>query len=180
MQKKPWTVTLVQSGLKSQTGGRIKKIKPFLNKDENFLMTYADGLSNIDINLLQSFHKSHGKLATVSAVRPTARFGTLKIEENNVKEFREKPVTEGGWINGGYFVLSEKVLDYISDDSSVWEQDPMKSLVEDEQLEAFKHYGFWQPMDTLREKNILNTLWDSGSAPWIPPKEDVIPIHVAR
>ena len=146
------------------TGGRVKRIKPHLN-NETFLLTYGDGVSNINLDHLISFHKSHGKLVTITAVRPPARFGELEIEDNDVISFKEKPQLQDGWINGGFFVLSPKVLELIKSDDDIWEREPLESLAKSNNLMAYKHEGFWQPMDTLRDKNYLENLWASG-APW--------------
>jgi glucose-1-phosphate cytidylyltransferase len=161
----PWRVTLVDTGQETMTGGRIRRVREYLD-DEDFCMTYGDAVSTVDIGTLLAFHRSHGRLATVTAVRPPARFGALEIGDGRVSGFREKPLGDGQWINGGFFVLSPRTLDYISGDASVWERDPMERLAADGQLMAFEHGGFWQPMDTLREKRLLEELWDKGAAPW--------------
>lgn len=160
-----WNVTLVDTGLKTQTGGRIKRLKPWVG-NETFMLTYGDGLGNIDLKALVAFHKSHGKLATITAVRPPSRFGSVVLEVHRVFEFQEKPQTEAGWINGGFFVLEPAVFNYISGDSVPWEAEPLAKLASDGQLLAYQHDSFWQPMDTLREKHLLQGLWDSGNAPW--------------
>lgn len=162
----PWKVHLVDTGLKTQTGGRVKRLATWIGNDDTFFLTYGDGLGNVDLRALLAFHKHHGKLATVTAVRPPARFGGLALDGDKVTRFDEKPQTGEGWINGGFFVLNRRVLDYISDDDTLWEQDPLERLADEGQLLAFRHEGFWQPMDTLREKHILETLWASGEAPW--------------
>ncbi len=162
----PWTVHLVDTGLTTQTGGRIKRLRAWLGDDTRFFLTYGDGLGNVDLNALMAFHKAHGRLATVTAVRPPARFGGLALDGDRVKRFAEKPQAGEGWINGGFFVLDRKVLDYIAGDDTLWELDPLEKLASDGQLMAFKHEGFWQPMDTLREKQMLESLWASGRAPW--------------
>ena len=161
----PWRVTLVDTGNETMTGGRIKRIRKFVG-NEDFCMTYGDGVGNIDIPALIRFHKAQGKFATVTATRPPGRFGAVKLDGDLVDSFEEKPTGDGGYINGGFFVLSPKIFDYIAGDSTVWEQEPMRKLAEDRQLVAFKHDGFWQPMDTLRDKNHLENLWDKGAAPW--------------
>ena len=162
-----WTVTLVDTGLDSMTGGRLKRVNDYIKDDDVFCFTYGDGLADIDITNLINFHKSHGKLATLTVVRPPARYGSLTISESGmVESFQEKLIGEGGWINGGYFVMSPKVLDRIEGDFIKWELEPLSSLVEDKQLVAYKHDSFWQPMDTLREKKQMNELWNSGKAPW--------------
>jgi len=163
----PWKVTLVDTGLDSMTGGRLKRIKDYVKSEKEFCFTYGDGVADINITDLIEFHRFHGKLATLTSVRPPARYGALKISDNGiVGDFQEKSIGNSGWINGGYFVLSPKVLDRIEGDSTKWELEPLVSLVNDKQLVAFKHEGFWQPMDTLREKNQLNELWNIGEAPW--------------
>ena len=162
----PWRVTLVNTGLKTMTGGRIKQIREYVG-NETFLLTYGDGVSDIDIANLVEFHKNHGKLATISAAQPGGRFGALDIEENGrVLRFKEKPAGDGGWINAGFFVLESEVFDRIAGDDTVFEQEPLDSLAKDGQLVAYKHHGFWQPMDTLRDKNMLEALWQSGTPPW--------------
>tara|TARA_A100001388_G_C28766582_1_gene501074 strand:- start:1363 stop:2139 length:777 start_codon:yes stop_codon:yes gene_type:complete len=162
-----WRVKVVNTGEHTMTGGRLKRISNFVKDDDYFLMTYGDGLADVNILDLIEFHKSHGKLATVTAVQPEGRFGMLEINnDQNVTNFHEKPAGDGGYINGGFFVLSPKTLDYIVGDNSIWEQDPMKKLALDGQLKAFKHTGFWRPMDTLRDKNLLIDLWNENIAPW--------------
>jgi glucose-1-phosphate cytidylyltransferase len=163
----PWLVTLVDTGENTQTGGRLKRIYSYLNKEENFCFTYGDGLSNVNIQSLVTFHNSHGRLATVTAVKPPGRYGALNISgKNQVKSFIEKPRGDGGSINGGFFVLSPKVIEYIDGDNTPWEQEPLEKLAAEEQLHAYFHDDFWQPMDTLREKNMLEALWLKGEAPW--------------
>ena len=163
----PWRVTLVDTGELTQTGGRLKRISDYLtNDDKEFCMTYGDGLSSIDINNLIKFHKAHGKLATMTAIQPPARFGALNIEGTSINSFLEKPQGESGWVNGGFFVLNKKVLDLIDSDNTIWEQSPLQTLAKDGQLQSYFHKGFWQPMDTLRDKNHLEELWSSGNAPW--------------
>jgi glucose-1-phosphate cytidylyltransferase len=162
----PWSVTLVDTGEFTQTGGRMKKIGKYLGEND-FCMTYGDGVCNINISELIEFHKKNGKLATVTAVQPQGRFGALGIDNNNsVKSFVEKPSGDGMFINGGFFVISPKVLDLIDNDNTVWEKKPMEQLVKNNQLSAYKHKGFWQPMDTLRDKQHLEDLWSKGEAPW--------------
>ena len=160
-----WTVSLVDTGLKTGTGGRIKRLRPWLGEG-TFMLTYGDGVGNIDLKALLAFHRSHGKLATVTAVRPPSRFGSVEFDKNRVVEFREKPQTEVGWINGGFFVLEPGIFDYITGDGVAWESDPLSRIANDGQLMAYRHEAFWQPMDTLREKHLLQALWDSGNAPW--------------
>ena len=163
----PWKVTLVDTGENTMTGGRLGRVAPFLNDEESFCLTYGDGLSSVNIGELIEFHKNHGLLATLTATYPPGRFGALNIEDDSkITTFTEKPKGDGGMINGGFFVLSKKVLDLIGGDDEVWEQAPLKALAKDGQLKAFKHDGFWQPMDTLRDKLYLEHLWDSGDAPW--------------
>jgi glucose-1-phosphate cytidylyltransferase len=160
-----WRVHLIDTGVQSQTGGRLRRLRGILG-DETFMATYGDGLSNVDLRALVDFHRSHGKLATVTAVRPPSRFGGLAFEGDRVVEFLEKPQVGEGWINGGFFVLEPGVMDYIDGDDTVWERGPLERLAADGQLMAFRHDGFFQPMDTLREKSLLQELWDSGRAPW--------------
>jgi glucose-1-phosphate cytidylyltransferase len=163
----PWRVTLIDTGENTQTGGRLKRIKPYIEDQESFCFTYGDGLSDVNIGELVDFHKSHGKLATVTAVQPPGRYGALNISDKSlVTSFSEKPRGDGGSINGGFFVISPKAIDYIEGDSTPWEQKPLEKLANESQLHAYFHYGFWQPMDTLREKNMLEELWQQGSAPW--------------
>lgn len=161
-----WNITLVETGKDSMTGGRVKRVKDYLDPNEDFFMTYGDGVANIDINALYDFHKAQKRLATVTAVVPPGRFGALEISDNRVDRFLEKPRGDGMRINGGYFVLSPKVLDYIEGDHTTWEREPMERLAGEGQLSAYNHNGFWQPMDTLREKNELENLWNSGKAEW--------------
>jgi glucose-1-phosphate cytidylyltransferase len=161
----PWRVTLVDTGEDTMTGGRIKRVAQYVG-EEDFCCTYGDGISDVNITALLEFHKQHGKLATVTATQPLGRFGALKLSGNNIVSFQEKPQGDGSWINGGFFVLSPKVLDYIKDDHTIWEREPMDRLAHEGQIAAFFHSGFWQPMDTLRDKNHLEELWASGKAPW--------------
>ena len=160
----PWKITLIDTGETTQTGGRLKRIADYV--DDDFCMTYGDGVGSIDISALVDFHRAHGKLATMTAVQPAGRFGAVEIEGTQIKSFLEKPKGDGGWVNGGFFVLSPKVLERISADDTIWEKAPLESLASDSQLEAFFHRGFWQPMDTLRDKQHLEELWATGSAPW--------------
>lgn len=171
-QSENWKITLVDTGADTMTGGRLKRVASYLD-GETFCMTYGDGLSDIDIAKEIAFHRAQGKLATVAAVQPPGRFGVLDIgEAGMVTAFREKPADEMGWINGGYFVLEPKALDYIGGDATSWEQEPLFALARDGQLSAFEHSGFWKPCDTLRDKREMEALWDSGKAPWHnwPPK----------
>lgn len=161
----PWKVTLVDTGANTMTGGRIKHVRNYIG-NEDFCLTYGDGVSNVNIPELIQFHKAHGKLATLTAVKPPGRFGALQLEKNQIMSFREKPEGDGAWINGGFFVLSHKVLEYIHDEQTVWEKQPLEALAAKMQLMAFFHEGFWQPMDTLRDKILLDELWESGKAPW--------------
>ncbi len=166
-ETEPWKVTLVDTGNLTETGGRIAKIKEYLDDDEAFCMTYGDGLSDINISKLIEYHKNHNYLATVTAAIPPGRFGALSIDDHSlVSEFMEKPKGDNAYINGGFFVLSKKVIDLIKNDQTFWEREPLENLAQSNQLIAFKHNGFWQPMDTLREKNYLEELWASGKAPW--------------
>ena len=161
----PWRVTLVDTGHETMTGGRLRRIRQYLG-DEDFCFTYGDGLSDIDITKLIGFHRSHGRLATLTAVQPPGRFGVLNMDDERVSSFLEKPQGDGTWINGGFFVLSPKVINYITDDKTIWEREPMERLAMEADLIAFKHNGFWQPMDTLRDKNRLEELWSTDKAPW--------------
>ena len=160
-----WSVTLVDTGNSTQTGGRLKRVKSFLG-EEDFCLTYGDGLGDVDINALLDFHNSHNKIVTVTAVHPPARFGALGLTGTKVDEFVEKPTSGSGWINGGFFVMSPQVLDLIVDDHSIFEREPMEQLSQQQQLHAFVHNDFWQPMDTLRDKNHLEELWATNKAPW--------------
>ena len=162
----PWRVTLVDTGEDTMTGGRLKRVAGYLKDEDAFCFTYGDGLADIDVRKLVGFHRAHGKLATVTAVRPPGRYGALEVDGANVRSFVEKPRGDGGWINGGFFVLHPKVIDYIAEDATSWEKEPLARLAADGELCAFEHRGFWQPMDTLREKNLLEKLWSTGSAPW--------------
>ncbi|MDP3878456.1 MAG: glucose-1-phosphate cytidylyltransferase [Methylobacter sp.] len=161
----PWRVTLVDTGDDTMTGGRIKRVADYV-KGEDFCCTYGDGIGDVNITQLIEFHKQQGKLATLTATQPPGRFGALNLNGNNVVSFQEKPQGDGGWVNGGFFVLSPKVLDYIDNDHTVWEREPMEQLARDGQMSAYFHAGFWQPMDTLRDKIHLETLWADGKAPW--------------
>ena len=161
----PWKVTIVNTGLNTMTGGRIKRIREYLD-DEPFLLTYGDGVSDVDIGKLTEFHRSHGKIATITAVHPTGRFGVLDISNNRIRSFNEKSESDTDWINGGFMILDPKVIDYIDGDDTVFEKGPMDRLCADGQLMAYRHPGFWQCMDTLRDKQKLEELWSSGDAPW--------------
>ncbi len=161
----PWKVTLVDTGANTMTGGRLKRVRSYLTPDEPFLMTYGDGVADVNVKALIDFHRAHGRQATLTAVEPAARFGALDLDGDTIRAFREKPAGSG-YVNGGFFVLHPKVLDRIDGDQTSWEQEPLSSLAADGELRAFRHEGFWQPMDTLRDKNLLDSLWDSGKAPW--------------
>jgi glucose-1-phosphate cytidylyltransferase len=162
----PWNVTLIDTGEHTMTGGRLKRVAEYLKDEEAFCFTYGDGVGNVNIKALIEFHKHHGKPATLTATYPPGRFGAINIQGNQVESFKEKPKGDGGMINGGFFVLSPSVIDRIDNDTTVWEQEPLIGLAEDGQLMAYQHEDFWQPMDTLRDKNRLQDLWDSGQAPW--------------
>lgn len=162
----PWRVTLVDTGMETQTGGRIKRVKKYLG-DETFMFTYGDGVGDVDIKALLDFHRTQGKLATVTAVRPLGRFGALSIKgDHQVRRFQEKTEGNNSWINGGFFVLEPKVIDYIEGDQTAFENEPVRKLAKEGELVAYRHNGFWQPMDTLREKKMLENLWKSGNPPW--------------
>ncbi|KTD24161.1 MULTISPECIES: glucose-1-phosphate cytidylyltransferase [Legionella] len=161
----PWLITLVETGEKTMTGGRIKRIANHVG-NEDFCLTYGDGVSDVNISQLLSFHQRQKRLATLTAIQPPGRFGSLMMDNERITGFKEKPQGDGGWINGGFFVLSPKVFDYIQDDDTIWEKDPLERLAAEGQLSAFQHDGFWHPMDTLRDKNYLEELWASGKAPW--------------
>lgn len=169
----PWRVTLVDTGADTQTGGRIRRVADYV-RDDTFMLTYGDGVADLDIGKLLEFHRAHGKLATITAVQPLGRFGSLQIDEDleggqsapAVRAFQEKPVGDGAWVNGGFFVLEPAVLDRIEGDDMPFERTPLESLAADDELRAYRHRGFWQPMDALRDLRVLQTLWDSGDAPW--------------
>jgi glucose-1-phosphate cytidylyltransferase len=161
----PWRITLVDTGEQTQTGGRLKRVSEFLD-NETFCFTYGDGLSDIDVQAELAFHRAQGTLATVCAVQPPGRFGALDLVGNRITRFSEKPLGDGSWINGGFFVLEPAVLSYIAGDDTIWEREPLESLAHDHQLSAYTHDGFWQPMDTLRDKIKLEELWQTGKAPW--------------
>jgi glucose-1-phosphate cytidylyltransferase len=166
-ETEPWTVTLIDTGENSMTGGRLRRVREYIG-DETFCMTYGDGVGDVDINALIAFHKKQKKLATLTAVKPPGRFGAFTLEGNQqlISTFKEKPQGDGAWINGGFFVLEPGVIDYIADDKMTWEREPMENLARDGQLVAYKHHGFWQPMDTLRDKMYLEELWQRGNPPW--------------
>ena len=162
----PWKVTLLDTGLNTQTGGRIKRVQRYIG-NETFMATYGDGVGDINIKELLEFHKKHGKYATVTAVQPSGRFGVLNIDDKNlVLNFEEKPKGDKAWINGGFFVLEPQIFEYIKGDDTMWEREPLENLAKDGQFVAYKHYGFWKPMDTLRDKRELEELWNSGKPPW--------------
>ena len=162
----PWRVTLVDTGAETMTGGRLKRVAPYLDPGEPFFLTYSDGVADLDVRALAEFHRRHGLEATVTAVSPPGRFGALEIEDGKVERFIEKPPGDNGLINGGFFVLQPSVVDRIAGDETIWEQEPLTGLAHDGQLMAFRHDGFWAPMDTLRDKNVLEAMWASGEAPW--------------
>jgi glucose-1-phosphate cytidylyltransferase len=162
----PWKVTLIDTGLNTMTGGRIKRVKDYVG-NEPFMLTYGDGVSDIDIPALLSFHRSHGKIATISAIQPGGRFGVLNIDKDQtITSFKEKAIEDGGWVNGGFMVLQPEVFDYIEGDDTIFERQPLEMIAESNNLAAYKHKGFWKCMDTLRDKNILDELWQEGKAPW--------------
>jgi glucose-1-phosphate cytidylyltransferase len=163
----PWSVTLVDTGDSTMTGGRLKRVRDYLAHDESFCFTYGDGVADVDVTALIAFHTRHGKLATITAIQPPGRFGQLHIDgDQRVSGFSEKPLGDGSWINGGYFVLSPRTIDYIDGDDTPWETQPLERLAGEGQLEAYLHRGFWQPMDTLRDKTYLEELWAAQNAPW--------------
>lgn len=161
-----WRVTLIDTGLHTATGGRIKRILPYVADDPEFCLTYGDGVANVDIDALVAFHRAHGRLATVTSTQPAGRFGSLVLDGERVSEFQEKPRGDGQWINAGFFVLSPEIGRYINGDATLWEREPLQRLAAEDQLRAYRHRGFWQPMDTLREKNQLEELWNAGHAAW--------------
>ena len=165
-RSEPWRVTLVDTGEETMTGGRLRAVRRYLDKDQPFCMTYGDGVSDVDVRSEIAFHQSRGRKATMTCVRPPARFGRIVMDDDRISRFEEKPQTEGGLINGGFFVLEPSVLDLITDEATTWEREPLESLAHQGQLSAWVHEGFWQPMDTLRDKEVLNRLWDAGKAPW--------------
>jgi len=162
----PWRITLIDTGLETNTGGRLKRAIPYIYNDEDFCFTYGDGVANVDIGALIDQHKREGRLATVTAAQQPGRFGALRYKGTNVTGFQEKPFGDGGWVNAGFFVLSPKVIDYIEDDNIIWEREPMEKLTQENKLGAYFHRGFWQPMDTMRDKRSLEHHWKSGKAPW--------------
>jgi len=162
----PWSVTLVDTGDNTMTGGRLRRVREYIKNEEAFCFTYGDGVGDIDIAETIRYHKSHGKAATLTATYPPGRFGALDVHGGQIKSFKEKPKGDGAMINGGFFVLTPEVFNYITDDRTVWEQEPLNNLAKDGQIMAYEHHGFWQPMDTLRDKNHLEELWESRQAPW--------------
>ena len=163
----PWTVTLVDTGENTMTGGRLKRVKDYIKNEQAFCFTYGDGLGDIDISALIKFHQKHGKQATITAARPPGRYGALKFGRKDIVDhFQEKPDGDGSWINGGFFVLNPSMIELIEDDKTIWEEEPLNNLAKNKQLYAYKHHGFWQPMDTLREKIMLNKMWNEKKAPW--------------
>lgn len=162
-----WSVSLVDTGANTLTGGRLLRLKSLLEADGTFMLTYGDGVSDVDLTAVLAFHRAHGKLATVTAVKPSARFGGMIIESGNVRKFKEKPQSGEGWINGGFFVFEAGIFDYLEDDSTVLEQSPLENLVRDDQLMAYEHQGYWQCMDTIRDRDALQEYCDSGTAPWL-------------
>jgi len=162
----PWKVTLVDTGPNTMTGGRLKQVSKYLHPEKDFFFTYGDGVADVDLNALLAVHKNEKRLATVTGVQPPGRFGALECDADKVLAFREKPKGDGAWINGGFFVLSPKVIDYIENDQTIWEQEPMHNLAANNEMSVYHHHGFWQPMDTLREKSLLETLWTNNEAPW--------------
>lgn len=162
-----WRVTLVDTGPNTMTGGRLKRVMPYLRDEEAFCFTYGDGVADVDVNALISFHKVNNRLVTLTATQPTGKFGALNLNgDSHVTSFAEKPKGDGSWVNGGFFVLSPKVEAYLNDDSTVWEREPMEELAKSQQVAAYRHAGFWQPMDTVHDKNILEQMWAAGTAPW--------------
>jgi len=161
-----WRITLVDTGADTMTGGRLKRVLPYLQNEDAFCFTYGDSVANVDIAQSIQFHKQHGKLVTLTATQPTGKFGSLHLDDTTVRRFAEKPKRDGAWVNGGFFVLSPAVGGYLENDSTVWERKPMEELSLDGEVEAYKHSGFWQPMDTVHDRNLLEQMWVTGSAPW--------------
>jgi glucose-1-phosphate cytidylyltransferase len=167
-----WRVSLIDTGEHTLTGGRLRRLRHHIKSDETFMLTYGDGVSDVDIQALLSFHRAHGRLATVTAVRPSARFGGMHVNDGQVLDFKEKPQSGEGLINGGFFVFEPGIFEYLSDDSTVLEQSPLECLARDGQLMAYEHSGYWQCMDTIRDRNALQELWETGKAPWFPYNRD--------
>ena len=165
-RSEPWRVTLVDTGVDTLTGGRLKRALPYVAGEDAFCFTYGDGVANVDIKALVDFHRQQKTLVTLTAVQPTGKYGALEFEENRIRSFAEKPRKSGSWVNGGFFVLSPKVGDYIQGDSTIWEREPLEKLSEERQVSAYRHEGFWQSMDTIHERSVLEELWQSGHAPW--------------
>jgi glucose-1-phosphate cytidylyltransferase len=162
----PWKVTLVDTGEQTMTGGRVRRIAPYVQGEKAFCLTYGDGVGDIDLTALLAFHQSHARDCTVTVAQPPGRFGAVSLDRERVMTFREKPAGDGGWINAGFFVCSPRIIDRIADDTVIWEREPMESLARDDHMRAWYHRGFWQPMDTLRDKQHLESLWAAGTAPW--------------
>ena len=162
----PWTVTLIDTGDNSMTGGRLGRVANYVKDEDAFCFTYGDGLSDVNITKLIAFHKEHGKDATLTSVYPPGRFGALDIQDNQIKKFTEKPKGDGAWVNGGFFVLNKKIFNYLSNQNCIWEKEPLEKIAKDKQLSAYKHSGFWHAMDTLRDKNFLEEIWSSKKVPW--------------
>lgn len=162
----PWRVTLIDTGENTMTGGRLLRVRQHLGDDDTFCFTYGDGVGDVDISQSLHFHRAHGKLATLTAVQPPGRFGALSMQHETVMAFQEKPFGDGGWVSGGFFILSQKVIDLVENDQTIWERGPLEHLANNGELLAYKHNGFWHPMDTLRDKHYLEDLWQSGNAPW--------------
>jgi glucose-1-phosphate cytidylyltransferase len=165
-ESEPWRVTLIDTGESTMTGGRLKRVLPYVENDEAFCLTYGDGVADVNIGEVVEFHKQQNRLATVTAIQPTGRFGSISMEGTRVNTFREKPHGDGRWVSGGFFVLSPKIGSYIEGDATVWEREPLDSLAQEGQLSAYKHAGFFHPMDTIHDRSVLEELWASGSAPW--------------
>lgn len=172
-----WKVHLVDTGLYTQTGGRLRRLRDMFDDDEQFMFTYGDGVADLDIRSLINFHRSHGKLATVTTVRVPARFGRIVLNENRVTKFHEKPLEAEGWINGGFFILNKRCIDYVDGDETIWERDPVERLAADDQLMGFHHAGFWSCMDTLKEKNMLEDMWSSGDRSWVPRSDNAADVR---
>ncbi|MGI8623540.1 MAG: glucose-1-phosphate cytidylyltransferase, partial [Solirubrobacteraceae bacterium] len=162
----PWRVTLVETGADAMTGGRLRRVMPYLEADEDFCFTYGDGVADVDVTALVAFHRAQGVQATLTAVQPAGRFGALGLEDDRITSFEEKPPGDGAWTNGGFFVLSPSVSEYLDDDTTVWEQGPVRQLAARRQLASYRHTGYWQAMDTIRDRTVLQELWDGGRAPW--------------
>lgn len=175
----PWRVTLVDTGLETMTGGRLQRVLPYVG-DEDFCFTYGDGLADVDITALVEFHRAEGAIATVTAVQPPGRFGSMELDGNRVGRFVEKPSGDRTWINGGFFVVSPRIAGYLTGDDCVWELEPLERLTNEGQLASFRHEGFWQPMDTVRDRDYLNQIWESGKAPWLEPRDQFVHLDPGR